>query len=233
VSAKRVARSAAVVPDPTSATDGRVRRGERSRQAIVAALFDLVGGGVLQPTAQQVAARAGVGIRSVFRHFAEMESLFAAMAARLEAQAQLLLAGGRRSGSVAERARALVRQRTELFELIAPYKRSANVQRWRSRFLQDRHRRLLQALRADRQQWLPELGRAPADLQEAVDLALGFEAWDRLRGDRSLSQKVAALVMERTVLALLHDAQRRHVSGGRILHRPSASDSARTAKRSK
>ena len=47
-------------------SDGRLRRGERSREAIVAALFELVGEGVLQPTAQQVAERAGVGIRSVF-----------------------------------------------------------------------------------------------------------------------------------------------------------------------
>src|SRR5690349_22289922 len=67
----------------TPALDGRVRRGERSRDAIVGALFDLIGGGVLQPTAQQVADRAGVGIRSVFRHFTEMDSLYAAMDTRL------------------------------------------------------------------------------------------------------------------------------------------------------
>ena len=55
--------------------DGRALRSERSRRPIVEALFALVGEGVLQPTAQQVADRAGVGIRTVFRHFEDMDAL--------------------------------------------------------------------------------------------------------------------------------------------------------------
>ena len=42
--------------------DGRLQRSERSRHAIVQALYDLVGEGVLQPTAQQVAETAGVPV---------------------------------------------------------------------------------------------------------------------------------------------------------------------------
>src|SRR2546425_844353 len=89
------------------ASDGRVRRGERSGQAIVEALVGLVGDGILEPTAQQVAARAGVGIRTVFRRFSDMESLFAEMGARVQADVLPLLAG-EPGGAVAERARALV-----------------------------------------------------------------------------------------------------------------------------
>lgn len=194
----------AAAPD-VAALDGRFRRGERSRQAIVAALVELVGRGVLQPTAQQVADRAGVGIRSVFRHFSEMESLYAAMDARLEGDAVEILRGGERRGSLAQRAAALVRQRAAFFERIAPYKRSANLLRWRSRFLQGRHRRLQAALRDDLLAWLPELTRAPVDLLTAFELALGFEAWDGLRHDRGLSTTVATAVVERTVRALVRD----------------------------
>ena len=43
------------------------------------ALQELVHEGVLVPTAQTVAERAGVGIRTVFRHFDDMETLFATM----------------------------------------------------------------------------------------------------------------------------------------------------------
>ena len=192
-----------------AAADGRVRRGERSRQAIVEALLDLVGRGVIQPTAQQVAARAGVGIRSVFRHFSEMDGLFAAMNAHLEGDVRQLLQGGQRDGSLARRIRALVRQRASLFDRILPYKRAAHLQRWRSRFLTNRHRELLRALHADRREWLPELNRAPIEIQEAVDLALCFDAWDRLRGDRQLSRSVAVGVMERAVLALARDRRPR------------------------
>ena len=76
------------------ASDGRVRRSQRSGQAIVGALFELIGEGLLEPTAQQVAARARVGLRTVFRRFSDMESLFAEMDARLQAEAVPLLIGG-------------------------------------------------------------------------------------------------------------------------------------------
>lgn len=177
----------------------------RSREAIVAALMDLVGSGVPRPTVQQVAERAGVGIRSVFRHFTEMESLYREMDGRIEAEAGPLLYGGRREGELRERIAAMVRQRAAFFERVAPYKRSGNLVRWRSHFLQERHTNLGRLLRADLLKWLPELEGAPAELVEAADLATSFEAWDRLRTDRHLGAKAACGVIERTVAALLRD----------------------------
>jgi AcrR family transcriptional regulator len=187
-------------------TDGRVRRGERSRDQIVSALLELIGSGQLQPTAQQVADRAGVGIRSVFRHFSEMETLYAEMDARLEVEAVATLRGDDdRSGSRTERLRRLVRRRARLFERIAPFKRAGNLQRWRSPFLQARHAWMQRKLRADLRQWLPELARADKELAEAVELATSFEAWDRLRTDRQLSEQQSTGIVERTVVALCRD----------------------------
>jgi AcrR family transcriptional regulator len=193
-------------PEPLSAADGRVRRGVRSREAIVAALMDLVGSGILAPTVQQVAERAGVGVRSVFRHFTEMETLHRAMDARLEAEARPLLTGAARTGTLGERVKTVVAQRATFFERIAPFKRSGNIVRWRSTFLQDRHLNLQRQLRADMLRWLPELDGAPAPVIEAVDLATSFEAWERLRFDRQLGTKAATSVVETAVLALLRDA---------------------------
>lgn len=169
----------------------------------MAALLDRIGEGVLQPTAQQVAERAGVGIRTVFRHFSEMDSLYAAMDARLEGDVRPALAGGARTGSLDERIGGLVRQRAQLFERIAPYKRAANLQRWRSRFLQERHLVLQRALRDDARAWLPEVAALPSDAAEAVDLVTAFEAWDRLRSDRQLVPQAAIAVMERALRAVL------------------------------
>src|SRR5262249_53790681 len=112
---------------PGPASDGRVRRGQRSGQAIVEALVGLVGDGILEASAQQVAARAGVGIRTVFRRFSDMESLFAEMSARVQAEALPLLVGGQPHGGLADRARDLVHRRIIFFDRIAPYKRSANL----------------------------------------------------------------------------------------------------------
>ena len=58
--------------DNTESLDGRRQRSARSRAAIIEASFELMQEGVLAPTAQQIAERAGVGIRSFFRHFEDM-----------------------------------------------------------------------------------------------------------------------------------------------------------------
>ncbi len=190
------------------ASDGRVRRGERSGQAIVEALVGLVCDGILEPTAQQVAARAGVGIRTVFRRFSDMESLLAEMGARVEAEALPLLVGGRPNGDLTERARALGGQRVAFFERIAPYKRAGNLKRWRSPVVRDRHARLVRALRADLRRWLPELRRAPAGVADALDLATSFEAWDRLRTEQRLPRERAQAAVERMVLCLVAELAR-------------------------
>jgi AcrR family transcriptional regulator len=185
--------------------DGRVRRSEKSREAIADAMFELVGEGVLQPTAQQVAERAGVGIRSVFRHFDDMEGLFAGVDARLRSEAIPLLREIEPEGALERRAGDLVERRVRLFERIAPYKRSANLARARSPFLRARHGALVRELRENLLRWLPELERAPTDLVEALDLATSFEAWDRLRSDQRLSRERAQVALERIVLALVDD----------------------------
>ena len=205
-----------------AASDGRQRRSERSREAIVQALLELVGDGVLQPTALQVAEAAGVGIRSVFRHFADMDSLFAAMNARLQAEARPLLQGEPPAGSAERRARVLVESRAAFFEKIAPFKRSGMIQRWRSPFLRGQHAVLVRTLRADLLRWLPELQRAPGALVEALDLALSFEAWDRLRTDQRLGRDRARDARLRTVTALFASRARR-TKGDRRDRRAAAS----------
>ena len=63
--------------NPAGEPDGRRLRSERSKQAIIDAILALMEEGNLVPSAQTVADRAGIGIRSVFRHFADMEELYA------------------------------------------------------------------------------------------------------------------------------------------------------------
>jgi AcrR family transcriptional regulator len=191
------------------APDGRALRSERSRRAIHEALFALVGEGVLQPTAQQLADRAGVGIRTVFRHYEDMESLLAEIDARVAAEVLPLVTAPVPASGLEERARGLVARRAALFERIAPYKRSGDLQRWRSPFLRARHASLVRELRAALLRWLPELEGAPPDLVEALDLAASFEAWDRLRSEQRLGRERARATLERIVLALVRALPRR------------------------
>jgi AcrR family transcriptional regulator len=187
----------------SQAIDGRARRAERSRGAILQALFELIGEGSLSPTAQQVAERAGVGLRSVFRHFRDMESLFAEVDARLLRELEPLAKGLPVQGPLAYRVRELAARRAKLFERIAPYKRSANAQRAASPFLTARHAELVRRLRAALRRWLPELASVPEETAAAIELLCSFEAWDRLRADQRLSRERAQTTVARAVLTLI------------------------------
>ena len=194
------------------ASDGRARRAERSGHAIVEAVIALVGEGILEPTAQQVATRAGVGIRTVFRRFSDMESLFAEMSARIQTGAVPLLNGTEPAGDLRRRALDMVGRRVAFFERVAPYKRASNLKRWRSPFLRAGHAQLVRGLRDELLRWLPELRTAAAGLIEALDLATSFEAWDRLRTEQRLGRERAQATMEHMVLRLVSELAR---EGGR------------------
>ncbi len=192
-------------PEVQEIRDGRVRRGARNREAIVGALFELIGEGAIQPTAEQVAERAGVQVRTVFRHFADMARLNAEIVSRLRSEMKPLFEPPA-EGDATERARALVAQRTAAFERIAPYKRAADAQRWRRDYLQTDHEGLVRELRKQNFRALPELRAASVDVQAAFELAVSYEAWQRFRVDQRLGAERARTAMECAALAVLGSA---------------------------
>ncbi|HTO09182.1 MAG TPA: TetR/AcrR family transcriptional regulator [Myxococcota bacterium] len=187
--------------------DGRALRSERSRHAIVTAFFELIGAGNPQPTAQQVAAQAGVGLRSVFRHFEDMESLYAELNDRVQAAALPLLRDPPATGALEERALAIVRHRSAFFEALSPYKRAGEIVRHRSVFLQRQHAAVVRELRERLLRGLPELAAAPDALLDALEAVLSFEVWERMRRDQRLSRERATEAFRAVALALLADLE--------------------------
>jgi AcrR family transcriptional regulator len=186
---------------PAPRRDGRTLRAERSRRAIVEAMLAWVGEGVLEPTAQQVADRAQVGIRSVFRHFAEMDALYAEIGALVREKARPLITEAPPTGPIEGRLREIVRRRARLFEHIAPYRRSADRRVASSPFLARGHRRVASELRAALRSAVPELAAGAREREEALDLVLSFEAWDRLRTQQRLSAAQTETVLASLALA--------------------------------
>jgi AcrR family transcriptional regulator len=70
--------------------DGRNLRSINSQKLIVDACIKLFKAGNLEPTAQQVADESGVGIRTVFRQFDEMENLYKAVDAVFKQRIMIL-----------------------------------------------------------------------------------------------------------------------------------------------
>lgn len=183
--------------------DGRRERSEASRERIVRAMLDLVGEGEVSPSAEAVAARARVGLRTVFRHFDNMESLYRQIDAVIVAEVQPIADAPYTSSDWRGQIAEIAARRARIFERIMPYKIAGEVHRHQSVFLDAQQSALVRELRGALTRVLPESVRKDRDLLECVDLALSFETWRRLRKDQGLTATRTKQVVERFVEALL------------------------------
>jgi len=186
-----------------TARDGRHRRGEDSRARIIAAMLELVHGGELSPSAEQVAARAEVGLRTVFRHFTDMDSLYREMSGAIEAEMKVIVDRPFTAQDWRGRVVELVGRRAAVFEKIAPFKRASAVSRHRSKFLEADEARLVATLREILVAQLPKAAAGGAGNLEILDLLLSFESWSRLRREQSLSPRDAQSALEAAVRTLI------------------------------
>jgi len=186
----------------TQQTDGRRRRGEDSRKRIIAAMLDFMREGEVAPGAERVAIRAEVGLRTVFRHFRDMDSLYAEMSRTIEGELSDLASQPLGSGDEAGRLTEIVSRRAEAYERIFPFKHASTAHRHRSDFLARGHARMVANLRQALARDLPDACADPGRM-EALDLLLSFEAWSRLRREQGLSRRQAEAVIVEAAAARL------------------------------
>jgi len=191
-------------PRVTPEDDGRRRRGADNRARIVAAMLDIVREGEVAPSAEQVAARADVGLRTVFRHFQDMESLYREMSAEIEGELLATMATPFKADTWRGRVMELIERRGTVFDRIGPFQRASAVTRPRSKFLQEDHARLVGASRMALLAQLPVEVSADRPLVEALDLLLSFEAWTRLRVEQGLSAGDAKAALAEAVGRLIN-----------------------------
>lgn len=185
--------------------DGRVRRGERTREAIVDALLACYEDGTLRPSVTEVAARAGVSARSVHNHFEDVENLRAEVAQRQWERYAHLARAIRLDGTFPERVEALLAQRAEFFEAVTPVRRAALLSVHDSPTIARNLRRLDRVLhRQVETVFAPELrGSAARDLLDALDALLSWDTWHRLRTAQACPAARAIRVLTASVTALL------------------------------
>src|SRR3990170_316695 len=105
--------------------DGRRARRHRSRDLAVDALLDLLNEGIARPTAQQVAERSGVSLRSIFRIFDDVQSLHTAASDRQMSRVRHLFVDINATGTLEERVRTTVATTSRLYESVGPIRRAA------------------------------------------------------------------------------------------------------------
>ena len=182
-------------------SDGRRQRSERSQTAIIEAALALMDEGALVPTAQQIADRAGVGIRSFFRHFADMDSLFLAADEMLISSYEALFEVDNRAGTLSERVARAVDLYGNAFDQLRPIILCTQAQLWRSPKLRENYAWHQKRLRKELELWLPEVVALPKGRREALHAVASFDMWHRLREHQGLSPKASSDI----VTSLVHD----------------------------
>jgi AcrR family transcriptional regulator len=182
-------------------TDGRARRRADSYERAVDALLDLIEAGNDTPTAQQIAERSGISVRTVFRLTEDIESLHAAAVMRQIERTAHLYVTLPDTGTFESRLRTLVKNRVDVFETIAPVRRVADrlaassVRIAEGMALQKVMLRTQVAEVFERELKALPRHRRPVALH-AADVAAGWETWDQLRRGKGLSVASSTRVME-------------------------------------
>jgi AcrR family transcriptional regulator len=184
--------------------DGRRERSKRTHAAIVLALTELLDEGRIEPTAVEIAARAGVAVRSIAQHFASREALLLAVAQhhthRLEHEAVDAKApfSARLQSFVAGRAKELESSRAMRGAAAVVLARSPAVAHALQKVAE---RRRTEGARV----FAPEIAAAsdPKAIERSVALVTSGRAWDALRVELGLGVKAARDQMSATLQTIL------------------------------
>lgn len=187
--------------------DGRRLRRDRNRQAVVGALLDLYHEGNLRPSSAEVAQRAGLSPRSLFRYFEDVDDLCrAAIERHIGRILPLNDVDADPAQPFEDKVAALVAQRVRLFTAIGSV---GVVSRLQAPFQPI----IAASLSSARRQWRgqiaelfePEL-RCGADGADAIlaaaDVLCSFESFQLLR-DQGLSLSRVRAVLTASLTTLL------------------------------
>jgi AcrR family transcriptional regulator len=166
-------------------------------------MLDLMHGGDVAPGAEQVAERAQVGLRTVFRHFKDMDSLYREISHVIESELREVVLRPFKADTWQGRILEIIERRSLAFEKIAPFKRASDANRHNSRFLAADQGRLSAESREILRRQLPaEVARDQLRL-ETLDMLLSYEIWSRLRREQGLTPRRAREVLEAAVRRVL------------------------------
>lgn len=183
--------------------DGRRKRSERSRAAIITATLNLIDNGNFAPTARQIAEEAGIGLRSFFRHFDDMEALMDTIDQHMRGYYEPLFVRPFKDGTLEERIEDIVIDRSEAYERLKKLMMTSQAQLWRSEVVQKNYARNQKGLRKHLEKWLPELKSQNPANREAAHAAASFENWHRLRQHQGLNLSDARMAMIVAITSLL------------------------------
>lgn len=188
--------------------DGRLARSLRTKAAILDAVVELLREDVIEPSASQIAARAGISKRSIFLHYDSLEALHLDLAQRGAAMVLELLWVIDPALPLADRIDALCKQRSDVHEAIGPLRRAATRRAATSSIAADSQRNSRRASREQLERvFAAELAPLTTTRRRrrvaAVDAVISGETWDAWRRYDGMTKNEARACMRDAVTTLL------------------------------
>jgi TetR/AcrR family transcriptional regulator, regulator of autoinduction and epiphytic fitness len=192
--------------------DGRKARGQRTRDAIVTAMLDLVGEGEFTPSAQQIAARSGVSVRSVYQHLADLESLYDEASSRGAEMIRSMASEIDPTWTLARRIEAFATNRATMLERTRSISRAGVLTGTTSAVVRENRQQLAEWARARVASiFSGDLATLPEPVADgiltAIEALSSASTWGYLR-DTGYAPQAAHQVMQVGIAALL--------AGGRV-----------------
>lgn len=188
--------------------DGRTARRDRNRDAVLDAVIELFGEGLLMPAATEVAERSGVSPRSVFRYFDDTDALSrAAIARRMEVVEPLFALPDAAVGSLDQRIERLLAARLRLWDAAAPVAQAVIVRAPVNPLLAAQLDHNRSRLRGQVEEvFAAELDACEPDERQALlaaaDLLCGYDSLDQLRRQQGRSAEDTYDILARALLRL-------------------------------
>jgi len=175
--------------------DGRRQRSVNTQATIVDAMMILIKKGILEPTAQQVADEAGLGIRTVFRIVKDKETLFSRMDEKVRESNQMLYQASP-SGSLKDRIEGLMQIESKGYEVNIEFIKATLANKWKYKTLEENYKKNQLLLKKLMFTWLPEISQLDSSLQEFLTAINSPNFWIELRENQTLSVEKAKKIKE-------------------------------------
>lgn len=198
-----------VADDGAAQSDGRRARRERSRAAVIDAVFALVQDGKVPPSVEQVASRSGVSVSSIFRMFDGLDDMRGQAVEQFEHRfAHLLAADFDEDLPLDQRIDRFVRRRIELSEAAGPLLRVARQRTLDSELVVERVASYRSHLALQTQRCFAAESKhltpaEAANLIALIDTATTPDAFDLLSATHARTPRQISQTWRRSIAALI------------------------------
>ena len=161
--------------------DGRILRSKKSQNIILESIINLINKGNLYPTAEEVAKESGIAIRTVFRHFDDMETLLMKVDESINHKLLNDEKEIRLDSQLTKRLGLIIDERLYYYNKYENIMIATITQLPKYKILQKRYPEYQKLLRKRTERIIPEILNLKSANQELLDASLSFGFYQRLK----------------------------------------------------